>query len=652
MRSFRGRLLIVLGAAGFLWAVSSHAEAQGWRPGQRWGNSQYYNNATGTWIPPAGIPSNICFEWIDFEHAWANQPGFAPSFQVDPVAQPDPLALPKPFNAFGFDRNRNYGWPQRFAQPLDVYNRQANGMGPPNDVLANQNQGGPFYFSYNNSRTATASSGTCSATATASVNMQELWTPPPQSYQYFWLNPSIGGTASAGPGSAYRYANSIARAYTGMWIGGQPVNGQSGITWGWFIAGTAQASGAATMGGGDDGGGDEPFEFGAPPPSARQAMVARIVAPDGTIVLQDTLAEAVSTIDFALTNEVEASIRWEADQLSFTNVGDGEFCVRISGEHVAPEDRGEIDVIKHNGVVTTSRHTGIFNTVAVPPIGSDGDFIISLPQLSQFDSSIPTPPGPDTYTFEFNACVSQAELPAIWGGDGADSNWSTPGNWLYAEIPGDQVSLYFTKPIPGLPPISNNDLSPGKKVSAIIFRPEVDAHYLLQGNSIVLDGLVQNLSPMVQHVHLDVELAEFGATFDAGAGDLIVSGVISGTGSLTKTGPGMLLLSQDGEYTGATKILDGVLELVGDADLASSSQIENDAVFRINGGDHTVGIIKGNGTTNVVAGKLTASSITQDRLVVGFLVLSSVPEPSTLLLLAMAGSLGLLAAWQKKKSRI
>lgn len=145
-----------------------------------------------------------------------------------------------------------------------------------------------------------------------------------------------------------------------------------------------------------------------------------------------------------------------------------------------------------------------------------------------------------------------------------------------------------------------------------------------------------------------------------------MSGKLSGGGSLVKEGPGELILIAVNSYIGGTTINEGTLALADGGQISTSSLITNNATFLIVGGVHTVNNITGTGTTQVIdGGQLTAPSIVQDRLIIGDgsgmtiapipgsplsgSSLTPVPEPSVLVLLAIAG-LGILpAAWKWKK---
>jgi fibronectin-binding autotransporter adhesin len=125
------------------------------------------------------------------------------------------------------------------------------------------------------------------------------------------------------------------------------------------------------------------------------------------------------------------------------------------------------------------------------------------------------------------------------------------------------------------------------------------------------------------------------------------NGGVTGNKNLTKTGNGSLLLTADNSYSGITIISAGQLELASGGNIAASSGIENNAIFLVSSGDHSVNKISGSGETRVLSGTLTAPSIFQSTLIVPSSgAANAVPEPSSLLLL-VAGLLA-IGAWLRR----
>lgn len=95
----------------------------------------------------------------------------------------------------------------------------------------------------------------------------------------------------------------------------------------------------------------------------------------------------------------------------------------------------------------------------------------------------------------------------------------------------------------------------------------------------------------------DIALGSGGGTFDVASPYItVLDGVISGDGSLTKAGTGMLTLAGDNTYTGATTVSDGTLNVYGSN---ASSQFTVAAAGYLGFRDSTAGsaTITNNGTT-------------------------------------------------------
>jgi alpha-amylase len=95
-------------------------------------------------------------------------------------------------------------------------------------------------------------------------------------------------------------------------------------------------------------------------------------------------------------------------------------------------------------------------------------------------------------------------------------------------------------------------------MNGIIFHPG-DPSFNLQGNNIILAGPVQNTSSNNQTIGLNMQLAAGSGLFDDGGKTLTVSGILSGTGPLLKSGSGTLVLGGSNTYSGGTTISNGTL---------------------------------------------------------------------------------------------
>lgn len=159
----------------------------------------------------------------------------------------------------------------------------------------------------------------------------------------------------------------------------------------------------------------------------------------------------------------------------------------------------------------------------------------------------------------------------IWSGAGGDNNWSTKPDWDY--LPTNDDSLVFA----GTTRLSNtnNSLS---RVGSITFNNTAGA-FTFSGNALTIAGDITNSSSSAQTINLNLTLGA-ALQFNAASGNLTVngtvanggnsltvtgssnttlSGAISGSGRLVKTGAGLLSLSGDNSYSGGTTVSAGTL---------------------------------------------------------------------------------------------
>ena len=151
-------------------------------------------------------------------------------------------------------------------------------------------------------------------------------------------------------------------------------------------------------------------------------------------------------------------------------------------------------------------------------------------------------------------------MSGYWDGGAGTANWSDTVNWNgIAPVTGDTL-LFASAGAGGA--VLNNDLA-GGSFANLRFYAGAPA-FTLQGNGVTLTGegidntIIENDSTSTQTVDLAIALGVDG-TIGAAAGDVVVSGDISGTYGLTKAGSGQLTLSGTMSYTGGTTISAGSL---------------------------------------------------------------------------------------------
>ncbi len=194
--------------------------------------------------------------------------------------------------------------------------------------------------------------------------------------------------------------------------------------------------------------------------------------------------------------------------------------------------------------------------------------------------------------------VAQA-APKTWTGT-TDLNWATPGNWVGGVAPSAGDDLIF--PVGGSHTSNFNNFPAGTSFNSITYQ----AAYTSIGNAITLGagglnltagvtatfsaditvGAAQTWSETVDHgtlfvtgaVHLNGHPLAIDVSANLGLAD--ISGVIDGTGALTKTGIGALELDGANTYAGVTTVSQGYLTItnasalgVGDGTAANGTVV-------------------------------------------------------------------------------
>jgi outer membrane autotransporter protein len=128
---------------------------------------------------------------------------------------------------------------------------------------------------------------------------------------------------------------------------------------------------------------------------------------------------------------------------------------------------------------------------------------------------------------------------------------------------------------------------------------------LTQANAITFTGGANALS-LLQGSQLIGNIGLTGSLdFNQGT-TAILSNAITGTGSVSKSGVGLLVLSGANTYTGGTTINGGTLQLAGGSLAPTGALTVNGGTFDLNGANQTVGSLAGTGGTVLLgSGRLT-----------------------------------------------
>lgn len=216
----------------------------------------------------------------------------------------------------------------------------------------------------------------------------------------------------------------------------------------------------------------------------------------------------------------------------------------------------------------------------------------------------------------------QVKADPVWSAAPPTSNWSNAANWIPAVAPTNGQSLQFGV---STQLHASNDIA-ALSVAGLTFNGGAGA-FTLDGNVITLTGGITNNSANLQTVGFAGITLGAGQTFNSGAGGMTVSapidlagfalvvdgtanttlsGAISGTGQLNKTGAGTLLLSGANIFNGPTTVSGGILQLQGGAAIADTSAVIVTAPGSLELlNSETIGSLAGSGNTTLNANTLT-----------------------------------------------
>jgi autotransporter-associated beta strand protein len=166
-----------------------------------------------------------------------------------------------------------------------------------------------------------------------------------------------------------------------------------------------------------------------------------------------------------------------------------------------------------------------------------------------------------------------------WDGGGGNDNFSIVANWDVAASNDD--NLIFSGATRLTP---NNDSF--TSFTNITF-DNTSGAFSIGGSSITLKGDITNNDTDLQTLSNGIVLNPGNRTFHAASGNISHSGILSGSGDLTKTGTNNLILSADNTYSGATAISVGKVQIdhldaLGDTGAPTSTTVASGASLVIN----------------------------------------------------------------------
>jgi len=121
----------------------------------------------------------------------------------------------------------------------------------------------------------------------------------------------------------------------------------------------------------------------------------------------------------------------------------------------------------------------------------------------------------------------------IWTGLGSDNNWSTAANWYKLQVPPTFALIQFT----GTTRLTAaNDFPIDRPINNITFNASAGS-FMLSGNRFILNsGSIANNSSSTQTINNDVKLGSGVNYINANTGNITFNGLLSGSGSIIKTG--------------------------------------------------------------------------------------------------------------------
>lgn len=222
-----------------------------------------------------------------------------------------------------------------------------------------------------------------------------------------------------------------------------------------------------------------------------------------------------------------------------------------------------------------------------------------------------TGPGSANHRFTMAGAVFVASHGAsTWtGGSATTNNWTDGANWG-GTPPAALNDLTFagvnrTSPF--------NDTPANTNYSSITF-DNTAGSFILSGNAIGIVGDIVNNSSSTQNINLNNMAVGFDININAASGNIAIGGSLSGSKSITLTGPNTVTLSGASSHSGATNVNNGTLVLNNANSLQSSTLVPGAGAVQFSSGIHNFNLGGLSGAANLA---MTDTGATPVNLAVG-----------------------------------
>ena len=336
-------------------------------------------------------------EFIDFEHAWAQNPGNPSDAKMNPTWQP------ATFDRYNTDSQDSQGkfWNASAPRVTRALTNITPVVGPP----------WPFYRQVQ----AVANSGPQLVWANGVAGCQVNQPAGGQCTGSMW---SAGNSRADMPRArSYAFSGCTFRL---LWAGSIT---QPGSQWGvnWQPQFQINTSGSAWSGS---------------HAGARDPVNVTVTNEAGDVLIQETPIDITALIIRHLDG-MEGMIAWKEGRLQFSNIRDGEFEAKVASASILPSQRGAARLSVRDGVITDSYDDGIFNGL-LPPVGMPGTFDVPCIYSIQIDYNFPTP-GPANTELEMGGGSGYIPATSIASAKGSPDGTQVliPGACVTAALPAE-----------------------------------------------------------------------------------------------------------------------------------------------------------------------------------------------------------------------